>query len=188
MKRALLLTVLALGGMVLITGLAGGVHYSRFTRYVPTSQVAQRTGEEYVPRLRPSFSRMSSPLHETLIPYLLYRHSEPDHSPRIYLEIERAGEPGFRGDSVLTIESLSARNESGTEFRLIVPSSPRSVSLPRQYTWTQENLGAVSGDSIVIQAEGYILTETGVKRPFSHEQSWRYSPSTRIDLGIMISE
>ncbi len=188
MRRALVVAAVTLAGLLVMIFLLGGVHHSRFTRYVPTSVIPSSSESQYVPALHPGFSRTTSPLHETLIPYFIYRHSEPDHDPRIYLTIQRAGEPGFRGASTLAIQSLTVRNESGTEFRLVTASSPRTFKLPSQYIWRQEDLGAISGDLIDLRADGYILTETGAKNPFTYAQHWRKTASTCNDLGIMISE
>jgi hypothetical protein len=175
-------------GLLAMIFLSGGVHYSRFNRYVPTSVIPLSSETQYVPALHPGFSLTTSPLHETLIPYFFYRHSEPDRDPRIYLTIHRDGEPGFRGTSTLAIQSLTALNEAGAEFRLVTPSSPLTFTLPSQYIWRQEDLGAINGDLIDLQVDGYILTETGAKNPFSYAQRWQKATSKRTDLGIMISE
>ena len=170
MKRYIIVGSIVLCCAVTLLRLAGGIHYNRFTRYLPTSAASIATESEFKPSLHPEFSRISSPRNEILIPSLLYRHAEADREPHIYLQILREGQPGFRGNDTLTIESLSVQCEFGFAVQLIEPLKPRSFRLASDYISRREDLGAFEGDALNLQAEGYITNDLGDKKQFKH---WR---------------
>jgi len=188
MKRYIIVGSIVLCGSVLLLFLAGGIHHQRFTRYTPTSAENVTSESDFRPSLHPAFSKMSSLHTETIIPSLVYRHSETDHDPHIYLNLVRAGQPGFTGNDTLTIESLSVVRDGRAAFQLIEPSAPRTLRLASEYISWGEDLGAFEGDSIIIQAEGYITEASGDKKRFKQSQAWTNTTSSRTALGISIAE
>lgn len=188
MNRYIIVGSIVLCSAVLLLLLAGGIHHQRFTRYTPTSAAIVATESDFRPSLHPAFSKMSSPPTATLIPSLLYKHSETDHDPHIYLDITSAGQPGFNGNDTLTIESLSLQNKGGSAVPIIEPSAPRTFHLTSDYIWRSEDLGAFEGDALTLQAEGYITNDSGDKKHFKYSQTWKNTTSSRTALGIVIAE
>ena len=188
MKRCIIVGSIVLCCALFLLRLAGGLHHQRFTRYTPISSASVTTESDFRPSLHPAFSKMSSLHTETLIPSLLYRHSETDHDPHIYLNLIRAGQPGFTGNDTLTIDSLSVDCDGRAAFQIIEPSAPRTLRLGSEYIWWGEDLGAFEGDSIFLQVEGYITEASGDKKRFKHSQAWKNTTSSRTALGIAIAE
>lgn len=173
---------------VFLLRLAGGLHHQRFTRYTPISAASVTTESDFRPSLYPAFAKMSSLHTETLIPSLLYRHSETDHDPHIYLNLVRVGQPGFTCKDTLTIESLSVNCDGRIVFQIIQASAPRTLRLDSEYISRGEDLGAFEGDSIILQVEGYITEASGDKKRFKHSQAWKNTTSSRTALGIAVAE
>ncbi len=181
---------LLLCGALLIVALLGGIHNSRFSRYHPISKPTDTSESDFTPSIHPMFSEVSTPRHQTVIPYLFYRHSEPDRVPHIYLNTtDNTEQHGYRAKRSVTINSLTVRNSSGSDFALITPSSPRTFSLlDSGYGSSHEDLGGVSGDVLHLTITGFVVTDTGERKQFSHDQRWQRTFSTRTDLGIGLAE
>lgn len=188
MKRYIIIGCIVVCGSVLLLFLAGGLHHQRFTRYMPISDASVTTESDFRPKLYPEFSKMSSPPTETLIPSLLFRHSEPDHDPHISLKLVRAGQPGFNVNDTLTIESLSVDRDGRAASQLIEPSAPRTFRLGSNLLSWGEDLGAFEGDFITIRSEGYITEASGAKKRFKHSQAWKSRTYSRTAPGIVIAE
>jgi hypothetical protein len=188
MKRCIIVGSIVLCCAVFLLRLAGGLHHQRFTRYMPISAATVTTESDFRPSLHPAFAKMSSRHTETLIPSLFYRHSETDHDPHIYLNLVRAGQPGFNGTDTLTFESLSIDRDGREAFQVIVPSAPRTIRLGTEYISWGEDLGAFEGDFLTLRAEGYITEASGDKKRFKHSQAWKSTTSSRTALGISIAE
>jgi hypothetical protein len=190
MKTALISIALILAGAFSGIILLGGVYHCRYTRYFPSSAATGLSESDFSPYLTPLFTRSASPLHETIIPYLFYRDSMPDLDPHIALiTTDRTERHGYVGKSSLVIESFMVQNESGELFMLIGPGTTRTFSLADSgYGWNEEDLGAVQGDVLRLIVHGYVVTNDGAKKRFSHNQQWTKTFSTRTTFGIVLAE
>ena len=188
MRHASFFAALALVAALLATILLGGVHHCRSTHYNPTLPATDSSESDFTPSIHPMFSRTTSPLDETVIPYLLYQHSPPDRDPHIYLNtIDVTDQYGYIGKSSVVVESLTVQNASGEKFDLITPTHPRTISLAYSgYVWNHEDLGAVSGDTLRLTVKGYVVTDSGEKKRFSHDQHWEKTSSTRTTCGLAL--
>ncbi len=186
MKRLALTTVFFCLGVVVIIGL-GGVHLSRFVRYVPTNVFHPPSSESpFVPAIFPD---TGSVVHQVVIPGLFYIHNEPDTEPQLQVGIGGFDSHGYRNAQSFTIEKLELAGASGEMVLLVPPSHPVTYAIdPIEQGRKRTSLGRCSGEQFTIRVQGHAIMRTGAKVMFSESQVWTRKLNTSLKLGIFLSE
>jgi hypothetical protein len=174
-------------GILGLIALGGGFIHQSFTRYVPSAPLAPSAFHLAV---FPAFTEGGTRSIESVIPFIYAFQREAASDPKVILTITpHSPIYGYEDKVSVTISSLTVTNEAGTTFPLIQPSSERSFDLHATgFGHRKEVIGAISGDRVSISAEGYAITSSGARLPFSQTTDWTIHRSSRTNLAITMSE
>lgn len=186
MKRLILIAVLLCFGVLLLIGL-GGVHLSRFVRYVPTNTFHPITAESaFIPAIFPDMGPVA---HRVVIPGLFYVHSEQDTEPQLQVGIGGFDSYGYRNAQSFTIETLEVIGADGQTILLVSPERPVTYVIDvSKLGRNRISLGSCSGEQFTIRFQGHAVMRSGAKIAFSDSQVWSKQSHAVLKLGILLSE
>lgn len=171
---------------VILLILIGGFSYQKFSRYTPVADGEWSHEFDFRISIFPEFSKGRK--SGSTIPGLLYQQQENYFDPEILLSLRQSGYHYEFGAYIkLVLSSVVVETSTGEIFTLVEGKGKQYDMTINTFEGriTREKLGVITGDDIVIKAEGYVETKTGDKHKFTHSQNWRVSRSTRFQLSIL---
>ena len=189
--KHLLVTSLIMAIVVLgFIGFFGGVQYYTYSKFLPASESQLKLKGDFMPDIYPVFTEGGTMGLKCIIPYLFYREKTSERRPMVVVSThDTFNNYGYANKSKVVFETVTAKNEIGTIFRLVAAEASKEFSLLGLGSGSgTERLGAINGEKITIFAKGYALTTKGEREEFIYEQTWIESHSSKMGLGVSFSE